>query len=69
MRTHVGLFQGAKLHRMQTEDGGKAERLLNAAFEPDGRAYHAMDGGRHFAFSEGLSLMVTVRTRKELDAV
>lgn len=69
VRTYVSLFKGAKLHSIKTQGKGKAERLLNAVFELDGRAYHAMDGGRNFAFSEGLSLMVTVRTQKELDAL
>ena len=41
--------------------------LMSASFVLDGQPFHAYNGGPHFSFSEGFSLMVTCRTQKEVD--
>lgn len=37
------------------------------AFEVGGQRFEAFDGGPHFTFSEGMSLMVSCRTQAEVD--
>jgi predicted 3-demethylubiquinone-9 3-methyltransferase (glyoxalase superfamily) len=44
-------------------------KVLNAAFELNGREYTAFDGGDHFKFSEAVSLVATCDTQQELDDV
>ncbi len=68
---YVSVFPNSKVLSLQRyeQDGGPIPKgkLLNAAFELDGREYTAFDGGESFAFSEGISMMVTCKTQQEID--
>ncbi len=70
VKFYVSVFPNSKIVSMQRSenDGPIAKgKLLNATFELDGREYLAFDGGPSFAFSEGISLMVTCKTQEEVD--
>lgn len=46
---------------------GPGPRMVIVDFELDGVPYSAMDGGSDFAFSEGMSILVSCDTQQEID--
>ncbi len=40
---------------------------MTVVFEIDGREYVALNGGPHFTFSEGVSILVQCETQEEVD--
>jgi predicted 3-demethylubiquinone-9 3-methyltransferase (glyoxalase superfamily) len=66
---YVSLFPNSRILNVVRSDGGlvPSGQVMSATFELDGRAYNAFDGGDHFTFSEGFSLMVTCATQQEID--
>ena len=40
---------------------------MSVVFELDGQRFHALNGGPHFKFSEGISLFVDCETQSEID--
>jgi predicted 3-demethylubiquinone-9 3-methyltransferase (glyoxalase superfamily) len=70
VKFYVSVFPNSKvLSMMRSESDGPVAKgsLLNATFELDGREFLAFDGGPHFQFSDGISLMVTCETQAEID--
>jgi predicted 3-demethylubiquinone-9 3-methyltransferase (glyoxalase superfamily) len=70
VKFYVSVFPNSKvLSMMRSESDGPLAKgsLLNATFELDGRDFLAFDGGPHFQFSDGISLMVTCETQAEID--
>jgi predicted 3-demethylubiquinone-9 3-methyltransferase (glyoxalase superfamily) len=70
VKFYVSVFPNSKvLSMMRSESDGPLAKgsLLNATFELDGREFLAFDGGPHFQFSDGISLMVTCETQAEID--
>ncbi len=47
--------------------GQPAGTVLTVAFELDGQAYTALNGGPHFRFNEAISLQVNCATQEEVD--
>lgn len=47
--------------------GKAAGTLLVVAFELDGQAFTALNGGRQFTFSEAISLQINCATQEEVD--
>lgn len=45
----------------------RAGQVMTVAFELDGRQFVALNGGPHFTFSNGVSLMVNCSTQDEID--
>ena len=50
-------------------EGGPGPKgsLMSATFELEGQTFMALNGGPSFAFSQGISLFVSVTTQKEID--
>jgi predicted 3-demethylubiquinone-9 3-methyltransferase (glyoxalase superfamily) len=70
VKSYVSVFPNSKvLSMIRSESDGPVAKgsLLNATFELDGREFLAFDGGPHFQFSDGISLMVTCETQAEID--
>jgi predicted 3-demethylubiquinone-9 3-methyltransferase (glyoxalase superfamily) len=69
---YVSTFKNSKVTEMvRSESDGPIPKgkLLHATFELNGHEYTAFDGGEHFTFSQGISLVATCDTQDELDAV
>jgi len=69
---YVSVIPNSRILDMTRSDGvGPVPegKLLHVSFELDGRAFMAVDGGPHFSFSEGISLVATCETQEELDHV
>lgn len=64
---YVSLFPNSRVVNLVRSDDGAGGHVLVANFELDGRPYNAFDGGEHFAFSDGFSMMVTCETQEEID--
>lgn len=69
---YVSVFKNSKILSIvrSTSDGPIPKgKVLHASFELNGREYTAFDGGPHFTFTEGFSLVATCDTQEELDQV
>src|SRR5687767_12443357 len=69
---YVSVFTNSRvlsITRSESDGPIPKGKVLHAAFELNGREYTAFDGGPHFSFTEGFSLVVTCDTQEELDAV
>jgi len=66
---YVSLFPNSRVVSVLRSTGGPIPKgqVMTATFELDGRPYNAFDGGEHFAFSDGFSLMVTCESQEEID--
>ena len=69
---YVSVFRDARIVSLvrSDRDGPVPKgKVLNVAFELGGQRYTAFDGGAHFQFTDGFSLMATCDTQEELDRV
>ena len=66
---YVSLLPNSRILNVVRSEGGMipAGQVMTATFELDGTVYNAFDGGDHFQFSDGFSLMVTCATQEEID--
>lgn len=68
---YTSTFPNSKVksvHRAEAGDGPVTKgQVLSAEWILDGREYISFDGGPTFTFTEGFSLMVTVKTQQEID--
>lgn len=67
---YVTLFRNSRVVSMVRSDGKgpiPQGKLMHATFQLDGREFTAFDGGPSFAFTDGISLMVTCETQEEID--
>jgi len=55
--------------RNEMHPAGGTSSVLHAEFELNGVPFTAMDGGPTFSFTEAFSIVVTLDTQEELDAV
>jgi predicted 3-demethylubiquinone-9 3-methyltransferase (glyoxalase superfamily) len=73
VKFYVSLVKNSRIIslRRSDADGGPFPKgaLMQAEFELDGQRFNAFDGGPHFTFSEAFSLMVSVDTQAEIDAL
>ena len=68
---YVSLFPNSKVESIQKAeaDNGPVHKgqVMGAEWILDGRPFTSFDGGPTFTFTEGFSLMVTVKTQEEID--
>lgn len=67
---YLSVFRNSRiLHLVRSDGNGPVPKgqLLNVTFELNGREFMAFDGGPHFSFSDGISLVVTCKTQAEID--
>lgn len=71
---YVSVFDNSRIHAITRYDGetAKAARrpagsVMTVAFELDGHAFTALNGGPVFAFNPAISLVVNCRTQDEVD--
>lgn len=66
---YVSLFGGKVVSTMRYGEGGPAPKgsVLSVTFEILGKTFHALNGGPHFTFSQGISLFVSCDTQVEID--
>ena len=69
---YVSVFKNSRIKSIIRSDADgpvPKGKVLHAAFELNGREYTAFDGGPHFTFTDGFSLVATCDTQEELDEV
>jgi len=67
---YVSLFRNSRVVSLVRSDGTgpiPKGKLVNATFELNGREFVAFDGGPHFKFTDGTSLVLTCQTQEEID--
>jgi predicted 3-demethylubiquinone-9 3-methyltransferase (glyoxalase superfamily) len=71
---YTGIFRNSKIVKItrygkagQEVHGGKPGSVLTVAFELDGQAFTALNGGPVFKFNEAISLQVFCDTQEEVD--
>ncbi len=64
---YVAIFPNSRITNVTRY--GAANSVLSVAFELDGQAYSALNGGPSFRFAEGISLFVSCETQAEVDAI
>ncbi|HMN28395.1 MAG TPA: VOC family protein [Caldilineaceae bacterium] len=69
---YVATFKNAKiLSESRYGEGGPAPKgsLMTATFVLEGQEFTALNGGPHFTFAPGFSIMVSCETQEEVDAL
>jgi predicted 3-demethylubiquinone-9 3-methyltransferase (glyoxalase superfamily) len=73
-RFYISIFPRSRIARIsrygkagQEIHGRPAGSVLTVAFELDGQAFTALNGGPLFKFNEAVSLMVNCETQEEID--
>ena len=61
---YVSVFDNSRIR--ETTPGPKGS-VMTVVFELDGREYVALNGGPHFTFSDGVSILVQCETQEEVD--
>ena len=72
VRFYVSVFKNSKIGMIARygEGGpGPAGSVMTIAFELDGMAFTALNGGPQFKFTEALSLQINCDTQAEIDAL
>lgn len=64
---YVSLFKNARITSLTRFDAGPGQGAAMLTFEIDGQTFNAMDGGPHFKFEQGMSLMVDCESQEEVD--
>jgi predicted 3-demethylubiquinone-9 3-methyltransferase (glyoxalase superfamily) len=74
VKFYVSIFKNSKIHgttRYDEESSNAAGRpkgsVMTVAFELDGQAFTALNGGPHFKFTEAISFVVHCETQAEVD--
>jgi len=74
VKFYVSIFKNSKIGRMTRygEEGAKVSgrpkgTVMTIAFQLEGQAFAALNGGPHFKFTEAISLVVNCKTQKEVD--
>lgn len=70
VKFYVSLFRNSRIKSIRRwGPGGPVPEgsLQHAAFELDGQAFAAMDGGSYFSFGQGFSLFVDCESQGEID--
>src|SRR3989442_11542437 len=69
---YVSVFRNSRIVSIDRWGAGAPipeGKVLNAAFELNGREYRAFDGGEHFTFTDAFSLVAVCETQREVDEV
>ena len=67
---YVSLFKNSKIRsvtRYGAEGPGPKGTVMVVEFTLDGQEFTALNGGPHFSFSQGISLLVNCETQEEID--
>src|SRR2546426_3934448 len=71
---YVSIFQNSKIGSITrygqegAEVSGRPKgTVMTVAFQLDGQAFTALNGGPHFKFTEAISLVVNCKTQEEVD--
>lgn len=67
---YVSLFKRSRiisLNRYPAEVPGLGGKAMSINFELDGQEFLALNGGPHFTFTDGFSLLVNCETQAEVD--
>ncbi len=64
---YVSLFKNARITGLTRFSSEPAQGAAMITFEIDGQTFYAMDGGPHFKFEQGMSLMVDCESQEEVD--
>ena len=67
---YVSIFKNSKivnLNRYPDEIPGLGGKAMSVNFELDGQEFLALNGGPHFTFTDGFSLLVNCETQTEVD--
>ena len=64
---YVSLFKNARITSVTHFNSEPAQGAAMLTFEIDGQTFYAMDGGPHFRFEQGMSLMVDCESQEEVD--
>ncbi len=70
MNFYVSIFENAKISsvsRYPEDSPGDAGTVMTVAFELDGQAFVALNGGPHFAFTPAVSFAIDCATQAEVD--
>jgi len=64
VKLYLSVFGNSRLvSTMPGPEGG----VMGFTFEIEGQEFHAMNGGPHFTFAQGMSLFVNCETQEEID--
>ena len=69
-KLYVSVFRNSKVRSItRYGEGAPAPKgsVMTVAFELDGREFIALNGGPHFKFADGVSLLVDCKTQEEID--
>jgi predicted 3-demethylubiquinone-9 3-methyltransferase (glyoxalase superfamily) len=61
---YVSVFDNSRIRETTPGPNGS---VMTVVFELDGREYVALNGGPHFTFSDGFSILVQCETQEEVD--
>lgn len=67
---YVSVFPNSKIKQITHYGDAGPEpkgRVMTVTFELDGQEFVALNGGSHFKFSDGISLVVNCKTQEEVD--
>ena len=71
---YVSIFKNAKIRAISRyakagheTHGRQPGSVMTVAFEIDGQAFVALNGGPHFKFNEAISLQINCETQEEID--
>lgn len=67
---YVSLFPNSKISKLVRNTGaapGPKGAVLTVAFDLDGKAFTALNGGPHFTFSEAVSFVIHCADQAEID--
>ena len=74
VKFYVSIFKNSKIGRMTRygEEGAKVSgrpegTVMTIAFQLEGQAFAALNGGPHFKFTEAVSFAISCETQEEVD--
>lgn len=71
-RFYTSVFRNSKIKQVaRYGDAGPGPKgsVMTVAFDLDGQAFLALNGGPHFKFNHAVSMVVNCETQKELDEI
>ena len=67
---YTSIFKNSKITsitRSGEDNNGTKGKMMVAAFELNGQAFIALNGGPHFTFNEAISFVISCETQAEID--
>lgn len=66
-KLYTSVFKDSKITEVSDMGDGPDGPMTSVSFEIGDQRFAAFDGGPHFSFSEGMSIMVNCETQEEVD--